>query len=112
MRRDMNLIKEILLNIENDLIKANIDGYGEQDILNHKGLLIDSGFIEGKIYYDTESSKRIVGNVIIRDLTWQGHNLIDTLKNDSKFNMLKDLGKNLSLEGLKIALNNAITSSM
>ena len=112
MKRDMNLIKEILLHIENDLIKASIDNYSEQDILNHKGLLIESGFIEGNVYYDSESSKRIVGNVIIRDLTWQGHNLIDTLKDDNKFNILKDLGKNLSVEGLKMALNNAITSSM
>jgi len=110
MRRDMNLVKQILLNIEKNLKEENLDSYMEQDILNHKGLLIENGFINGVIHHNSESFERVIDGVIINNLTWQGYDLIDILKDESKFEMIKNLGKNISSEVLKIALTNVINS--
>lgn len=108
MKRDMDLIKRIMLEIESGSFSNTIQGYEEQQVLYHVKLLIDAKFLNGKYYDDISTSKPSIAGVIVRDLTWQGHDFLDILKDDSKFKTIKDLGKSLSLEAIKLALNQAI----
>ncbi len=48
MKRDMELIKIIMLNIENDQPNLAIQGYEEKNILFHKKLLIDVRYTQPK----------------------------------------------------------------
>lgn len=85
MRRDMDLVRDILLRIEGlkddfniysmypeyfDQYKA-VKGTEEQGnlVVAHYGLLVKSGFVDGVAQ---------TGNV--HGLTWDGHNLLDKLR--------------------------------
>lgn len=85
MRRDMNVIKTVLLRVEElkglgniysmfpeyfDMYKV-VKGTEEEGelMIYHFDLLVESGFINGDV-----STKNVFG------LTWEGHNLIDHLR--------------------------------
>ncbi len=104
MKRDMELIKAIMIKVENEDYADNLENFSLQEVLFHKKLLIDAGFLSGKTYPNTESSKPEVGAVIIREITWQGYDLLELLKNDEKFAYLKDIAGKLPLETLKMGI--------
>ena len=108
----MNLIKAIMLKIEEDTFNNQIYGYAEKDIFYQLKLLMDANLIEGKYYYDSENSKRVVGAVVVNDLTWEGHNFLEILKDDNKFKIIKDLAKSISMDTLKSVINQVIQSSI
>jgi hypothetical protein len=112
MRRDMDLIKTIMLKIENNDLANDIDGYSMQEVLFHKKMLIDAGFLVGKSRMSLESSLFEVSAVFISGITWEGYNFIDIIKDDNKFKILKDLGKNLSMEAFKTVFNQVIQNMM
>lgn len=105
MKRDMELIKKIMLNIENDEPTFEIQGYEKNSIFFHQKLLIDAGYLEGK--YLLDGSRPV--DVNITNITYHGYDFLDILKDDDKFKVLKDLGKQLSLEVLKTLIIKAIT---
>jgi len=59
---------------------------------------------------DTKKSEIVAA--IVNDLTWQGHDFLDVLRDDTQFNILKDLGKKLSLESIKTTLDEAVKIAM
>lgn len=77
MKRNMELMNKILINVEKDEPEVAIEGYNEQEILYHKNLLVDEGLILGKPYFDRESEKRRIAAVLIQGLTPKGHDFID-----------------------------------
>jgi len=76
MKRDNELIKKILINVENDEANAVIDGYDKQEVLNHKAYLIEEEYLEGQIVRDTESKIPTIGQVSISKLEKKGHDYI------------------------------------
>lgn len=108
----MDLIKAVMLKIEEDTFNNQIDGYSENEVFYQLKLLIDANLIEGKYYYDSEGSKRVVCAVIANDLTWEGHNFLEILKDDNKFKILKNLAKSISIDTLKLVINQAIQGSI
>lgn len=103
MKRDMDLIRKIMLKIENDEEYSDIQGYEKNNILFHQKLLIDAGYLEGK-YIDGSGSIPI--DVKIINITYSGYDFLELLKDDNKFTVLKNLGKFVSAEMLKNALAN------
>ncbi len=93
MRRDMNLIRRLLLTIEskNQVIEKfiedsdDIDGVKGGDLLFHIALLIDAGFINGKIM-DTLSGGSVV---TISRLTYKGCDFLDSIRDDSIWEKIK-----------------------
>jgi hypothetical protein len=112
MKRDMELIKEIMIRVEEDNFDTNIEGYDKQIVLNHMKMLIDAGFLDGVFHMNTEGRRPVVSNVHIKDITWQGYDFLELLKDDEKFAFLKDIGKKLSFEVLKDAVKTAITTAL
>ncbi|WP_414552499.1 DUF2513 domain-containing protein [Anabaena sp. CCY 0017] len=85
MKRDMDLIRKIILNIEaNQHGFANhnfqIEGYTSEQISYHSYLIIQGGLAEGITTTNVQSSSP---TAIIRNLTWQGHEFADAARNDS-----------------------------
>ena len=88
MRRDMGLVKDILIRIENAEDATNFysifpeyiekyqvkKGFEEQADLSfkHLNLLVSSGFVSG----NGDRTGTIQG------LTWEGHNLIDQIRDN------------------------------
>ena len=99
MKRDMDLCREILLQIEKSPQKVvynfTIVGY-EKDILKyHCDLLKQAGFLK-------RSSKDITGELMVGDLTWEGHEFIDKIRQDTVWNKVKEI---ISKKGLPMAFD-------
>lgn len=108
MKRDMDLIKSIMIKAENDDFDIEIQGYTEQEVLYHQKLLIDIGYFNGKIYYNTETSKKEVGGIAGQEITWQGYDFLEILKDDKKFEYIKDIAKKMPLEVIKMGIKLAL----
>lgn len=82
MKRDMDLIRKLLLLIEeqgHDKIRwienVEIEGYTEQQISQHVWLLADGGYIEA---IDLSNMSRIAHRP--RCLTWRGHEFLEAIR--------------------------------
>jgi hypothetical protein len=89
MKRDMNLIRELLLKIEALDIPRSVttalsphnpalavDGFTADDIGHHLRMLVSARFIE------TPNDKPFAGDgsVIFRQISWEGHDFLDSVR--------------------------------
>ena len=74
----MNLIRQLLLDLEND---NSVDplGYDEQNIAYHKALLVESGLAHGDVH--TVVSGEILA--LVTRLTWEGHEFLDAARDET-----------------------------
>jgi len=100
MKRNMELIKKILVNVENDESEALIDGYDKQEVLDHKAYLVDERYLDGLPHKNTENRLPIVDRVIIFKLTKKGH---DFIMNNGKEEYSKiektEINNNINIHG-------------
>jgi hypothetical protein len=94
MRRDMDLIRLLLLDVEGEE-KQDLSHYSKEQLNYHKALLIEAGFVEGKVGYGDDK----ISVVKIIRLTWQGHEFLSAARNNSVWNKAKEIisKANLSL---------------
>ena len=90
MQRDIDLIKEILIQIENsDKVKGwiniQIPEYSDKEIYYHIKLLHEAGLIEA-VNQTTKSGFQWAA----KSLTWHGHEFLDAARNDTVWKKLKD----------------------
>lgn len=94
MKRDMDLIRLILLKIENsedeEIENLTIKGYSTKEILYNAKLLEQNNMIE----YCKED---IIGNYYIGSMTWDGSDYLDKVRDDSKWKKIKDVIKEKAL---------------
>ena len=90
MKRNLNLIRKILLDIENappgKVLSAadfNYEEFEELIIAEHLKLLIDAKFLEGDPRQDLLFDGSIVIFCSIYRLTWDGHEFLANAKNDT-----------------------------
>lgn len=91
MTRDMELIRQILLQIEArkdlSLKPVEIDGADPVILGRHVEMLYQAGFIEGPKPISALSTG--MPYIIVRDLSWSGHDFISALKNEGVWNKIK-----------------------
>ncbi len=112
MKRDFDLIRQLLLEVEGDT-SVDPSGYTEDQVKYHKGLLVEAGLVEGMVKDSSRSYTEIPDLVVIKKLTWDGHEFLDqarqlTVWNRAKENLAKK-GIELSLDALKAAMKAIIT---
>lgn len=111
MKRDLDLIRQILIETEGEET-ASLSAYTEDQINYHKALIKEAGFAEGIIHYKNTEPSNIPDLAILRRLTWEGHEFLDKAKNEKTWNkaksLIKDKGLSLSMEAVKIALSEAV----
>lgn len=88
MKRDMDLIRKILLQIEDDGDVSSIEGYEEPVILKHLELLEEAGLINAS--FKGADQTRIVSAHVER-LTWSGHEFLDAARSDTLWNKAKGI---------------------
>ncbi|WP_404443478.1 DUF2513 domain-containing protein [Sutcliffiella horikoshii] len=105
MKRDMELIRTILISIEENnsqmgWIDLDIPEYEDDMISYHVELLNNAGFIEA---VDLSSMDGYEWKP--KKITWNGHEFLDSIKNDTVWNevkeQVKEKGGNISFEVLK-----------
>jgi len=86
MKRDMDLVREILLYAEQHATPSNpcsvkIEGHSEEEVSYHLRLMRDAGLIDA----------RTPGGSIwaVLGLTWAGHELLDAARDDSRWSKAK-----------------------
>lgn len=117
MKKDMDLIRTILLKIEEVYIDTaiydlEIDNYDNKTVAYHCKLLNNAGFISdyGAQFADDELWSFGVGS-----LTWEGHEFLDKIRDDTVWNKTKttilDNGLPMILDVVK-NVSTTIISSM
>ena len=91
MKRNMDLIREILLRIESypeprGRIDLNIDGYSPKEISYHVKLLSEAGLIEA-----TPLQTLNLFEWHAHSLTWEGHEFLEASRDDKIWNKAKEL---------------------
>ncbi|REG83640.1 DUF2513 domain-containing protein [Marinomonas pollencensis] len=115
MKRDMDLARKILLAVEEKddhvipFVPA-IENYDKKQINYHIQLLDQAGLVESK------SSSTLADGTkwSIKSLTFSGHDFLDASRNDTIWSKakesIKSKGLSLTLDLLKMALNDAAMS--
>lgn len=90
MKRDLNLIREILVAVEANLdpqawIDPEPDGYTPDQISYHVMLMDQAGLIEG-----WNRSAIGVFRWSARNLSWEGHEILEAAKNDEVWNRARN----------------------
>ena len=94
MKRDMDLIRLVLLQVEEGKAPAAMSSYSEEQIVYHSGLVIEAGLVDGRVV--PGSGGQIRGAVLLK-LTWAGHDFLDTARSENIWGKAK--GKILSVGG-------------
>lgn len=113
MKRDMDLIRKILLAIEAHAepysweVPIEIEGYSDKEVSYHIKLLLEAGLIEARGLKGTG-----VITWAINGLTWAGHEFLEASRDDSRWGKVKRLviekTGSLSFEVLKTGLIQAM----
>jgi len=94
MKRDMDLIRLLLLNHEG-ATPCDLSGYTQEQIAYHDCLLIDAGLVRGAIAKGSSGEWKAVH---IIGLNWIGHDFLDAARNETIWNQLKAKLKKSALE--------------
>lgn len=98
MRRDMDLIRQLLLKIEisdtRQVPDVNISGYPENQIDYNLDLLVSAGLVNGTSEWTFDDTLF----VNLRGLTWEGHELLDAIRSESVWNRTKEFIKDRGLD--------------
>ena len=82
MKRDMDLIRLILLNVEGEE-EIDLSLYTQEKIGYHSWLLSDAGLVEGQ---DITGLGDGHPEAIITWLNWEGHDFLDAARDDTTWN--------------------------
>lgn len=107
MKRDWDLIRQILLSVEaanaDDKISDNdIDGCTPENFHHNAILLQEAGLVHALVLPNLQTT-------LIESLTWEGHEFLDSIRNDTTWNKIKNTAKEKSIE-LSFASIKAIES--
>lgn len=84
MRRDMDLIRELLLAIEARPLGSSediaVEGHDRETVAYHLALLQEAGLIDALV---DEIYGEAVPQVIVKRLTWDGHEFLDSARNQT-----------------------------
>jgi hypothetical protein len=80
MKRDMDLIRLLLLQAEGERPAPDLSAYTEEQQVYHSALIIEAGLVHGEVISGGDGQLR--ATVILR-LTWKGHEFLDAARNDT-----------------------------
>lgn len=103
MVRNWDIIRAILLKLEEGqtahlAVQPNhIEGFEPQEVAYNLALMRGEGLIEAKVLYSSEGDGKIV-HALARCITWKGHELLDSIRNESVWSDVKKRFREKSLD--------------
>jgi hypothetical protein len=91
MKRDMELIRKILIKVEEsdrdplDYVPLEIEGYDQSTVSYHIWLLVDAGLVEG-----VDCTSDAIFRWHAQRLTWDGHDFLQSIRDDTIWNKVKE----------------------
>ena len=116
MKRDWDTIREILTTLENNTSSNNIQlsdfpSQEAENISYHVELLLEANLVDGEM---DEILGREPSDFDISRLTWNGHEFLDSINNDTVWNKTKKSfasnGISMTIELIKSVAADATTS--
>jgi hypothetical protein len=115
MQRDMDLIRKILLVIEEQpagkRFRVKIEGYDDDAIQGHLALLY-----EHKLINAIDASSHSGQAYLVRGLTWEGHDFIEAVRNETvwrkAFGIITEKGGGFTLEMIKELLKRLLAEQV
>ncbi|MFD1296736.1 DUF2513 domain-containing protein [Lysobacter gummosus] len=108
MRRDMELIRKVLLAVEACISHRLIDGYSQDELRYHQLLLINEGLVDGCFVDDLNHAAEVPTAVMLTRLTWAGHDFIEAIGDETRWGKVKaflaDSEKQITIETVKAAV--------
>lgn len=91
MKRDMELVRRILLEVQSrtdvEPRKVEIEGIEQITLARHVEMLVEAEFLQGTIAKPSGSRNYPV--VWVTDLSWAGHDFLGALENESVWSSIK-----------------------
>jgi hypothetical protein len=118
MKRDMDLVRSIVLAIEeapNGYAPNPLDvpGHTEEEIGYHVHIMMEAGLVRA---HDVTSMGDSSPQAIASSLTWAGHEFADASRDDSRWSTAKDLAVkkagSVTVEVLTKLLSSLMTSAL
>ena len=97
MKRDMSLIRKVLMCVENDESYLDIDGYDRDYLKYHALILIEAGLLDGEVRNYLANTSTIPSQVDITRLTWNGHEFLDNIRSEEVWAKIKSEFKDASV---------------
>ncbi len=97
MRRDIDLVRRILLAVEekpSTTTLENLSDFDQEAVIYHTRIMIDAGIIDGEyipVSSQTDPGKGEYILSLISGLSWEGHEFIDATRDVSIWNRTKAL---------------------
>ena len=93
MERNLSLIREILLRIEemqsrNERVDLGIEGYPEKTVVYNLDLAIKAGLVEEEVDWKLNNDDYYFFDV--ETLTWEGHDFLDSVRQDAVWKTTQD----------------------
>lgn len=119
MKRNMELVRDILLTIEDAkpfecIRNMKINGFDKQEIAYHCELLYQAGFIKD---YHGEECNNYDGVIYftVQDLTWEGQDFLETIREKTVWentkNVIREKGLPMVVGTIKTIANAFITAA-
>lgn len=110
MNRDMELVRLILLKIEEEyrsttIYNLKISGYDMETVAYHCKILKEAGLISDYVAQYADNSLWRFG---IGSLTWEGHDFLDKIRDNSQWKKVKDV---IAQKGLPLVIETIKTIS-
>ena len=104
MKRDMDLVRLILLEIEERyrstaIYNLTIDGYDTETVAYHCKILDEAGLISDYKAKYADNEIYVFG---VGPLTWDGNDFLEKIRDDSRWKKVKDT---ISQKGLPLAID-------
>jgi hypothetical protein len=108
MQRDMDSIKRIVLEIDSwpDIWQRDLslEGVDQPVLLRHLEYLLQAGFIEAQPHFSSLGANAAADRIAVTDLTWDGHEFLSVLKNDTAWNKIKGSFSATELAGIPLSI--------
>nr|WP_237457441.1 DUF2513 domain-containing protein [Pseudomaricurvus sp. HS19] len=92
----MEIIRSILLAVEEGADPDRIDGATDEQTRYHQALLIEAGLLDGSFQRYLHNTTEVPDIVHIHKLTWEGHEFIDEVRQSQVWNTIKSEFKDAS----------------
>ncbi|EHR6179786.1 DUF2513 domain-containing protein [Vibrio parahaemolyticus] len=97
MKRDMELIRKLLLTMEENPRQLEVEGYDKNQVKYHALLLIEAGFLDGNVSDTLANTSVVPSFVSVNRLTWDGHEFLDNIRKEEVWNTIKTEFKDASI---------------
>lgn len=113
MKRDMDIVRKLLLYLEDTVdykpLRSSdiaIGGYSDAQIGYHLGILAEGGLID---VIDTNTKDSKVFSCFVKGITWQGHEFLDSVRDDGVWNQTREKLKPFGSASLDVVKSIATT---